>query len=118
RVFKRVNPRPLRPSHRVSLNPGACQAPRLFQSFDVLNVDPAPVALRLARCETVSVTDVVHAFLKTVNPAETQSFIHGLGVSHSAFAGILPEKADPELAPPGMIHLQPASKFGCRFEIV
>src|SRR6266851_2563153 len=52
----------------------------LVRSLDVLNVDPTPVALRLARCETVSVTEFVHAFLETVNPAETQSLIHGFGV--------------------------------------
>src|SRR4029434_6873607 len=83
----------------------------------VLNVDPNPAALLLARCETVSVTECVHALLETVNPAETQSLIHGFGVGQSAFAGILLEEADPNLAHAGMIHLQPATKFGCGFEI-
>jgi hypothetical protein len=65
----------------------------------------------------VSVTELVHAFLKTVNPAETQSLIHGFGVGQSVSAGILLEKADPKLAHSGMIHRQPAPKFGRGFEI-
>src|SRR5213595_3761327 len=38
RIFKGVNPGPLRLSRRVGFEPGRRHAPRLLQSLDVLNV--------------------------------------------------------------------------------
>lgn len=83
----------------------------------MLNVGSTPIALRLSRAEAVGIAELVDAFFDTVNPTETQCFLHGLGISQPSFTGILFEEADPQFGHLIAIYVQPAAKLGRGFEM-
>jgi hypothetical protein len=80
--------------------------------FCAFDVHGAPDALASARREPNLVTDFIDAFPHSIDSAKGKRFIHRFGPGDARLSGISFVKADPLLAAPIVIFLEPLAQLG------
>src|SRR5437867_2463966 len=84
-----------------------------FHAFDV---DRAPYAMRLSRCETDAVAHVVDPPANAVDPTIAECAVDSLGPGDARFSGILLVKSDQQFLALIVVFLKPVAPIGRRRE--
>src|SRR5215210_80277 len=92
-----INTRPVLPPRLKRFQSGGPHAPLFDERPGAPDVDGAPDAAGLARCETDRVAALVHAPAYAVDPADAQRLVHGLGPRDARLARALLVIAHPKL---------------------
>src|ERR1019366_799714 len=99
-----------------SLESWRCHSSEPLQFAHALDVYRAPKTLQLAGGEAVGVTDIIDTPFYSVDPAETECFIHGFRIAHADFARLFLVEPNPKLVDFVVIRYQPFSKVRRRLE--
>src|ERR1019366_8209024 len=71
---------------RERLEAWSRHASKVCKLADARDVYRAPKALWFSRGETIGVADIIYGLFYSVDPAETECFIHGFWIADSDFA--------------------------------
>src|ERR1035438_5953195 len=85
-------------------------ATKPLQLADAFDIHRAPNTLRFSWGEAVGVTDIVHGLFYSVDPTETECFIHGFWIADTVFARLFLVEPNPKFLNFVVIRRQPISK--------
>lgn len=106
-LLVRVDCRAVVAAPRKRRQPGRAHAPLGGERRDPRDVERAPGAAGLARCEADAIALRVDRLPQPINPAKAERFIDLFGPGEAGLARILLIVADPQLPGRGVVFLQP-----------
>ena len=90
--------------------------PTRFSSPTRLMFTALQKLFRFSRGEAVGVADIIHGLFYSVDPAETECFIHGFRIANADFARLFLVEPNPKLVDFAVIRCQPFSKVRRRLK--